>query len=156
MITTNLLSFILAVLLLLGLPLSPGLSFPPSPADAASPVAVAVDHYLTSLPADVHAIGSVDALKRQLTSGTTLLIDVRGPSEFRAGHIADAINIPLRNLDRHLEEFPPDQEMVLYCSSGYRSAMGVMALQLQGLDHVRGFPPGFAGWKAAGEAVIRP
>jgi hypothetical protein len=68
---TNLFSFILAVLLLLGLPLSPDLSFPPSPAAAAFPVAVAVDHYLTSLPADVHALGSVDALKRQLTRGTT-------------------------------------------------------------------------------------
>ncbi|MCP9799684.1 hypothetical protein KBY67_02630 [Synechococcus sp. RedBA-s] len=40
-------------------------------------------------------------------------------------------------------------------SSGYRSAMGVMALQVQGFDRVKGFPPGFAAWKAAGAAVDR-
>ena len=32
--------------------------------------------------------------------------------------------------------------------------MGVMALHLLGFDHVRGFPPGFDAWKAAGEPVV--
>ncbi len=31
--------------------------------------------------------------------------------------------------------------MILYCSTGYRTAMGVMALQMLGYDNVRGFPP---------------
>jgi len=41
----------------------------------------------------------------------------------------------------------------LYCSSGYRSAMGVMTLHLLGYENVQGFPPSFAAWQAAGEAI---
>ncbi|MEA5391248.1 rhodanese-like domain-containing protein [Cyanobium gracile UHCC 0139] len=116
----------------------------------------AVDQYLHSLPADFHTLRTVPALKRQLAGGNTLLIDVRQPSEYRAGHILGAINIPLRELDDQLSDIPTDKEIVLYCSTGFRSAMGVMALHLRGYTHVRGFPPSFAGWQAAGEAVSSP
>ena len=82
-----------------------------------------------------------------------MLIDVRQPAEFRGGHIIGAVNIPLKELERHLGEIPPNKEIVLYCTTGYRSAMGVMALRLQGYTHVRGFPPSLAGWQAAGEPI---
>ena len=121
-----------------------------------SPMQGAVDQYLHSLPAYFHALRTVPALKSQLAGGNTLLIDVRQPSEYRAGHILGALNIPLRELDEHLSEIPTDKEIVLYCSTGFRSAMGVMALHLRGYTHVRGFPPSFAGWQAAGEAVSSP
>ncbi|TVS05707.1 MAG: rhodanese-like domain-containing protein [Cyanobium sp. PLM2.Bin73] len=88
-----------------------------------------------------------------MASSSPFLIDVRTSSEFQADHIIGAINIPLPELDRHLEDIPTDQAVVLYCSTGYRSAMGVMALRLQGYTNVQGFPPSFAGWKAAGEPV---
>ncbi|MEA5441813.1 rhodanese-like domain-containing protein [Cyanobium gracile] len=117
-----------------------------------APVQSAVDQYLASIPADFYTLKTVAALKSALASGRTVLIDVRQPSEYRTGHIPGAINIPLRELDRHLGEIPADQDVVLYCSTGYRSAMGVMALQLQGFNRVRGFPPSLAGWQAAGEA----
>jgi hypothetical protein len=41
----------------------------------------------------------------------------------------------------------------MYCSTGYRSAMGVMTLQLLGYENVHGFPLSFAGWKDAGEKI---
>lgn len=116
----------------------------------------AIDQYLHSLPADYHTLKTVSALKSLMASGNTVLIDVRQPSEYRAGHIIGAVNIPLRELDDHVSDIPSDQEVVLYCSTGFRSAMGVMALQLQGFKHVRGFPPSLAGWQAAGEAVSGP
>jgi len=106
------------------------------------------------VPGDFHKIRSVPALKHLLANAGTLLIDVRTPAEYEAGHIAGAINMPLNSLGRHVAEIPPDQAMVLYCSSGYRSAMGVMALQLEGRYRVQGFPPSIEGWKAAGEPVV--
>jgi rhodanese-related sulfurtransferase len=114
----------------------------------------AVDQYLASIPADYYALSTVPALKNLMTSASPLLIDVRTLSEYQAGHIIGAVNIPLKELERHLEDIPINQEVVLYCSTGYRSAMGVMALQLQGYTHVHGFPPSLAGWEAAGEQVI--
>jgi rhodanese-related sulfurtransferase len=114
----------------------------------------AVDQYLVSIPADYYALSTVPALKNLMTSADTLLIDVRSLSEYQAGHIIGAVNMPLKELERHLEDIPINQEVVLYCSTGYRSAMGVMAFKLQGFTHVHGFPPSLAGWEAAGEPVI--
>lgn len=114
-----------------------------------------VDRFLTSIPAGYYTIGNVAGLKEQLKNPQTILVDVREPSEYRAGHIPDAINIPLRTLTHNLDNIPRDRPVVLYCSTGYRSAMGVMTLHLLGYDNVKGFPPSFAGWKMAGEAIIK-
>lgn len=121
-----------------------------SPVSAATgSVETAVTQYLMSMPGDFHAIGSVSALKNLMASGNPLLIDVRNPPEYEARHLPGAINLPLNELEQHLEAIPHDQDVVVYCSTGYRSAMAVMALQVQGFDRVKGFPPGFAAWKAA-------
>jgi rhodanese-related sulfurtransferase len=114
----------------------------------------AVDRYLISIPANYNALSTVPALKSLMASSNPFLVDVRNHSEYQGGHIIGAVNIPLNELERHLEDIPADQEVVLYCSTGYRSAMGVMALHLQGFTHVHGFPPSLAGWQAAGEPVI--
>ncbi len=113
----------------------------------------AVDQYLMSMPSGYYTISNVEALKSLMATRQPLLVDVRSPSEYQSGHIPDAINIPLQQIARHLNQIPTDRPVVLYCSTGYRSAMGVMTLHLLGYDNVQGFPPSFAGWKAAGEAI---
>jgi rhodanese-related sulfurtransferase len=112
-----------------------------------------VDRFLTSIPAGYYTIANVEKLKSVLKKPQTLLVDVREPSEYQSGHIPNAINIPLRTLAHNLEQIPHDRPVVLYCSSGYRSAMGVMTLHLLDYENVQGFPPSFAGWQAAGEAI---
>lgn len=113
----------------------------------------AVDKYLMSLPSGYYTVSNVEALKSLMASRPPLLVDVRSASEYRSGHIPGAINIPLEQLVRHLNQIPTDRPVVLYCSTGYRSAMGVMTLHLLNYDNVWGFPPSFVGWKAAGEAT---
>lgn len=112
-----------------------------------------VDLYLTSMPAGYYTISSIEKLKSQLENPQTLLIDVRELSEYQSGHIPNAIDIPLQTLADNLDRIPHNRPVVLYCSSGYRSAMGVMTLHLLGYDNVQGFPPSFTGWQAAGEAI---
>ncbi len=112
-----------------------------------------VDRFLQSIPSGYYTIASVGALKKQLQKSPALLIDVREPSEYRAGHIPQAINIPLRTLNQNLDKIDGNQPVIVYCSTGYRSAIGVMTLHLLGYDHVQGFPPSFTGWKNAGEEI---
>ena len=112
-----------------------------------------VDRFLTSIPAGYYTIANVEGLKSLLENPQTVLVDVREPSEYWSGHIPNAINIPLRTLTHNLDRIPRDRPVVLYCSTGYRSAMGVMTLHLLGYENVQGFPPSFAGWKNAGEAI---
>ncbi len=115
----------------------------------------AVDQYLMSIPSGYYTIGNVEALKSLMADRQPLLVDVRESSEYRSGHIPGATNIPLQQMARNLNKIPTDRPVVLYCSTGYRSAMGVMTLHLLGYDNVQGFPPSFAGWKSAGEAIVK-
>ncbi|MEH2062512.1 MAG: rhodanese-like domain-containing protein [Nostoc sp.] len=115
----------------------------------------AIDRFLTSIPPGYYTIASVEGLKNLLKNPQTVLVDVREPSEYKSGHIPDAINISLRTLTDNLDQIPRDRPVVLYCSAGYRSAMGVMTLHLLGYENVQGFPPSFTGWQAAGEAITK-
>jgi rhodanese-related sulfurtransferase len=113
----------------------------------------AVDQYLMAMPKGFYTISKIEDLKSLMAQHQPLLVDVRSPSEYRSGHIPGATNIPLQQMVRHLDQIPSDRPVVLYCSTGYRSAMGVMTLHLFNFDNVQGFPPSFAGWQAAGEAI---
>ena len=113
----------------------------------------ALDHFLTSLPSDYYTITNTEALKSIVKNDNTSLIDVRQPSEFASGHIPNAINMPLQTLIANLDKIPQDRPVVLYCTTGYRTAMGVMTLQMLGHTNVRAFPPSIQGWKAAGEPL---
>ncbi|TVQ05697.1 MAG: rhodanese-like domain-containing protein [Leptolyngbya sp. DLM2.Bin27] len=128
----------------------------PAVADASLDLQAAVDRTLAAIPAGYYKVDDVAGLKRLQTSSKALLVDVREPAEYRAGHIPEAINIPLRSLAQQLDQIDRDRPVVLYCSSGYRSAMGVVTLHLLGYDKVQGFPPSFAAWQAAGEAIAQP
>lgn len=89
-------------------------------------------------------------LKREMDSGRSLVIlDVREPSEFAAGHIEGAVNLSVHELDRRLREVPPDkhQEIVTICRSGKRSAWATMFLRVAGWKRVRSVPGGMLEWE---------
>ena len=143
---------VLVIVLLFGVLPSPAMAAPP---DTALDLRTAIDRTLTAIPTGFYKIDDVAGLKRLQANDQAQLVDVREPSEYGAGHIPGAINIPLRTLAQHLDLLERDRPVVLYCSSGYRSAMGVVALHLLGYDNVQGFPPSFGGWKAAAEAIAQ-
>ncbi len=153
----NLMKVVLGSLLSILIYLSLGASAPlPVMAESSLPPAelsAEITHFLTSLPGDYYTISNTAALKNIIKSDRPLLIDVRTPAEYAAGHIPNAINIPLPNLTENLDKIPSDRPVILYCTTGYRTAMGVMSLQMLGYSNVRGFPPSFQGWKLAGEPL---
>ena len=71
-------------------------------------------------------------------SPDTLIIDVRSPGEFAAGHVAGAINLPLDVLAEQAATALPsrDTPLLLYCLSGARSGVGVQWLLSQGYRDV--------------------
>jgi len=93
-------------------------------------------------------------LKHRLRDDIVTLLDVRPDDEFAAGHLPNAINIPLRDLPRRLRELPKDREIVAYC----RGAYCVLAFEAVALLRKRGFAAmrleeGFPEWRAAGLPV---
>jgi phage shock protein E len=67
-------------------------------------------------------------VKEKIQQGA-LVIDVRTPSEFSAGHYPGALNIPLQDLDGRLGELGDKKRaIVVYCASGMRSAQAAKLL----------------------------
>jgi rhodanese-related sulfurtransferase len=60
------------------------------------------------------------------------LIDVRGPDEYRAGHLPGAINVPLADLASSIKQLDPSVPVVVYCASGGRSARASAELRAAG------------------------
>lgn len=109
--------------------------------------------FLGSMPKGYYTLMTVESLKQLTETEEALLVDVRSPKEYGAAHIKNAINLPLETLTENLDRLTKDRPVVLYCSSGYRTGMAVMTLQLLGYDNVRGFPPSLKAWEAAGEPI---
>ena len=77
------------------------------------------------------------------------MIDVRTTREWAEhGGIEGAQNVPLAQLHERLQAAPTDREVVVYCSSGYRSAIGASLLQRNG-SRVADLVGGLAAWEAA-------
>ncbi len=66
----------------------------------------------------------------------TVVVDVRTPAEYAGGHLDGAINIDLQSpeFDATVSELDPEDEYVVYCQSGNRSAQAVAAMEAAGLD----------------------
>ncbi len=78
-----------------------------------------------------------------------LLIDVRAPGEWEQERIDSAVNVPLSRFPERLETLPRDREIVVYCASGYRSAIAAGLLRRDGFPHVADLVGGMAAWTSA-------
>jgi len=70
-----------------------------------------------------------EGLLERVRSGDAIVLDVRPPEEFRAGHIKGALSIPLKELEKHLPELSRDQEIIAYCRGPY-CVMSIEAVQM--------------------------
>ncbi|WP_432143106.1 MBL fold metallo-hydrolase [Streptomyces sp. bgisy084] len=64
------------------------------------------------------------------------LIDVRNPSEYEAGALPGARNLPLAGLSHRITELDPSRPVVLYCRSGNRSVIAAALLEAHGFAEV--------------------
>ena len=85
-------------------------------------------------------------LKAALPENNLQIIDVRGATEFKAGHIPNAINIHGGYLTEHLEQLPQDKTLVLQCVGGDRSSIACSLLKKNGLKNILNLTGGINAW----------
>lgn len=82
---------------------------------------------------------------RQLVEEGAFIVDVREENEYAAGHLINAVNIPLSQLRARMDEIPKDRPVYVHCRSGQRSYNAVMALQGNGYRNVYNISGSFLG-----------
>lgn len=103
-----------------------------------------------------YTVSAVEAQK-WLSSGQAVLVDVREPDEFKAGHIAYALSLPLGSFGECMKQLDlrSGSKIVFQCQRGKRGQQACEIARQVGADHaVYNLEGGIDAWKAAGLPVI--
>jgi rhodanese-related sulfurtransferase len=104
---------------------------------------------LFTRPATMTATDAYQAV----TSDGAVLLDVREPSEWQAGHAPQARHLVLSQLQDHLDDLPTDRPIITVCRSGRRSAIAANTLTRHGYQAAN-LIGGMNAWATAGLPVI--
>jgi rhodanese-related sulfurtransferase/DNA-binding transcriptional ArsR family regulator len=125
--------------------------------------AVALAHVADVVPTAAAYLGATDDpdpvtrgdLWARIQAGAVTVLDVRPAIEYAAGHIPEAISIPIDELPARVAALPPGREVVAYCRGPYcvMAPQGVDLLRSRGLA-ARRLEDGLPEWRLAGFPVV--
>ncbi len=101
--------------------------------------------------------GSPQDITLLINRGKTTILDVRDAKEFAEGHLPEAKNIPLAELDKRISELDKfkSRSLIVVCKSGARASAAAAKLAKAGFADVVNLDGGIAAWQKAGLPVIK-
>jgi rhodanese-related sulfurtransferase/TusA-related sulfurtransferase len=91
---------------------------------------------------------SNEELENKLANGESIIVlDVREPAEFALGHIPNAINIPLGQLEEKIGQFDLNKVYAVVCRTGNRSDQACQIMIERGFSNVYNVVPGMSQWQ---------
>lgn len=107
-------------------------------------------------PAAVRHVDAAGAAKL-VAEGKVVVLDVRTPQEFEAGHIQGAklVDFNAPDFQADLAKLDRRRPYLVHCASGRRSTQALETFQALGFKDVTHLDGGFNAWKASGEPVQR-
>ena len=86
-----------------------------------------------------------------------LILDVRTPREYKAGHLKDSVLIPVQELQRRLDELAAykNEDILVYCASGNRSTVASKILIDHGFMRIMNLRYGISEWSRRNFPIIR-
>jgi rhodanese-related sulfurtransferase/DNA-binding transcriptional ArsR family regulator len=97
---------------------------------------------------------AADELMARLKDDLVTILDVRPPEEFAQGHLPQALNIPLSELEKRLADLPSDREVIAYCRGPWcvLSFAAVAQLRKRGFK-ARRLEGGLPEWRSHGRPL---
>lgn len=107
----------------------------------------------------VHQLSPQDAyafLQAHKNDPNLVILDVRTPQEFQAGHIAGAVNLDYyaRDFPQKLAQLDKNKTYFVYCRTGNRSGNTVAMMRRMGFRHIYELRGGILNWVQAGFPVV--
>ena len=104
-------------------------------------------------------IRELDALEasRVIADQAALVLDVRPSDAYARERIANAVSVPMGDLERRLADLAParDRSIVVYCSDGNAGERATRTMTERGYTDTANVRGGIAAWKDAGLAVVK-
>lgn len=94
---------------------------------------------------------------QMINQGKAVIVDVRDPAAFAAGHLRDAKNIPLKELSNRVGELDKakSKAVITVCQSGTQSAKAAAQLKKAGFNEAVILDGGVAAWQAQGLPIAK-
>jgi len=92
---------------------------------------------------------------RLINDTGAVVLDVRASADFAAGHLPNARNIPLAELDKRIGELPAGKPVLVCCNSGATSGRASALLRKSGRADVFNLAGGLQAWRQAGLPVVK-
>lgn len=128
-------------------------------AAALAVAAIASIAMLTGCSSSNEATKKVDPVgfSEVISQPGVIILDVRTPEEFNAGHIANAININFAGSDfaSEVSKLDKDATVAVYCRSANRSALATKEMADLGFTDMYDMQGGIIDWEAAGGPVVK-
>ena len=105
-----------------------------------------------AMPHDLHDVPDVSTEQAPgwLEQTHAMVLDVREPAEYAAGHVPGAMSIPQADLAVRLDELPRGHDLLVVCEGGTRSARAARFLKQVGFPNVTNLVGGTSAWRRAG------
>lgn len=97
---------------------------------------------------------SLDEFKTYINKEDVQIIDVRGVTEYEAGHVAGADHVFVGTILENLDKINKDKQVIVHCQAGDRSAIAYSVLAKKGFNNVKNFSGGMKEWLATGGETI--
>jgi len=97
---------------------------------------------------------SLKYFKNMLETNHTQIVDLRGATEYKAGHIKGADNVFVGTLEQHLDEIDKDRDVVVHCQTGDRATIGYSVLAKHGFNNIKNYSAGMSEWVNEGNPVV--
>ena len=98
---------------------------------------------------------TITDVRTMMAHGDATIIDVRGHTEWEAGHLPGVPNVPLGYLRDEVAKLPPARPVVVLCQAGARSSIAASVLLAGGVKNVVNMTGGYTAWQEAGLPVVR-
>ena len=104
------------------------------------PLSQAADDYLSE------PVAPADLQSRLDTPQAPMVVDLRKPAEFAIGHVPGAVNIPVSELEKRIDEVRQENGVVIYCITGARTRQAEPILYAHDIDNVYHLDGTFQAW----------
>lgn len=98
---------------------------------------------------------TIEEFKTYLGQERVQVVDVRGETEFKNGHIQGVEHIFVGTMEKNLHKIIKDKQVVIHCQSGDRAAIANSILQKHGFKHVKTFSGGMKEWLEKDNPVVK-